>query len=330
MKELALEDAEGYRRSLRMNTASFEFLLSMVSPYISGRDTNMRIAITAGEKLAVTLRYLASGETQSSLSFQFRITLNTISGIIKLVCNALVKVLSPNHLHVPSTKIEYEAVSADFYTMWQFPQCIGALDGKHIKISPPPNSGSLYYNYKGDFSIALMALVDANLKFLFVDVGTNGRISDGEKCKLKSALDKNALNIPVANTLPLTNTKVPYVIVAGDAFPLSFNIMIPYPGRDLNEKERIFNYRLSRARRVSENAFGILAARFQIFKQRILTTPMNATKIVLSCCALHNFLISNNSNIYIPPCSIDVELIENKEIQGVTGGIIHLKPLFHY
>ncbi|XP_055927181.1 uncharacterized protein LOC129958609 [Argiope bruennichi] len=211
-----------------------------------------------------------------------------------------------------------ETVSAAFYTMWQFSQCIGALDGKHIKISPPPNSGSLYYNYKGDFSIVLMALVDANLKFLFVDVGTNGRISDGGvwgKCKLKSALDKNTLNILVANTLPLTNTKVPYVIVADDAFPLSFNLMKPYPGRGLNEEERIFNYRLSRARRISENAFGILATRFQIFKQRILTTPMNATKIVLSCCALHNFLISNNSNIYIPPCSIDVELIENKEIQ---------------
>ncbi|KAF8785100.1 Centromere protein V like protein [Argiope bruennichi] len=257
-------------------------------------------------------------ETQSSLSFQFRIAQNTTSGIIKLAGNALVKVLSPNHLHVPSTKTEWEAMSAAFYTMWQFSQYIGALDGKHIKISPPPNSGSLYYNYKGDFSIVLMALVDANLKFLFVDVGTNGRISDGGvwgKCKLKSALDKNTLNILVANTLPLTNTKVPYVIVADDAFPLSFNLMKPYPGRGLNEEERIFNYRLSRARRISENAFGILATRFQIFKQRILTTPMNATKIVLSCCALHNFLISNNSNIYIPPCSIDVELIENKEIQ---------------
>ncbi|KAF8778537.1 Protein ANTAGONIST OF LIKE HETEROCHROMATIN like protein [Argiope bruennichi] len=193
---------------------SFEYLLSLVSPYISGRDTNMRIAITAGEKLSVALRYIASGETQSSLSFQFRIAQNTISGIIKLVCNALVEVLSRNHLHVPSTKTEWEAVSAYFYTMWQFPQCIGALDGKHIKISPPPNSGSLYY------------------------VGTNGRISDGGvwgKCKLKSALDKNALNIPVANTLPLTKTKVPYVIVADDAFPLSFNLMKPYPGRGLNE-----------------------------------------------------------------------------------------------
>ncbi|GBM67171.1 hypothetical protein AVEN_260490-1 [Araneus ventricosus] len=124
------------------------------------------------------------------------------------------------------------------------------------------------------------------------DVGTNGRISDGGawgKCKLKLALDRNTVNIPENNNLPLTTTKVPYVIVADDAFPLSVNLMKPYPGRGLNDEEMIFNYRLSRARRASENAFGILAARFQIFKQRIPTSPVNATKIVMARCALHNF-----------------------------------------
>ena len=57
--------------------------------------------------------------------------------------------------------------------------CIDAVDGKHIKIIPPPGSGSTFYNYKGDFSIVLLAAVDANLKFIYVDIGTKGRISDG-------------------------------------------------------------------------------------------------------------------------------------------------------
>ncbi|GBN62787.1 hypothetical protein AVEN_116646-1 [Araneus ventricosus] len=70
IKELALEDAEGYRRWLPMDTATFQLLLKMVTLYISGKDTNMREAITPGEKLAVTLRYPASGETQSSLAYQ--------------------------------------------------------------------------------------------------------------------------------------------------------------------------------------------------------------------------------------------------------------------
>ncbi|GBN41189.1 hypothetical protein AVEN_170152-1 [Araneus ventricosus] len=136
MKELALEDAEGYRRWLCMDTATFEFLLTMVTPYISGKDTNMWKTITPGEKLAVTLRYLASGETQSSLAYQFRISQNTISGILKLVCSALVTVLKNIHLCFPSSKAEWAAISAAFDNMWQFPMCVGALDGKHVKISP--------------------------------------------------------------------------------------------------------------------------------------------------------------------------------------------------
>ncbi|GBO46771.1 hypothetical protein AVEN_12477-1 [Araneus ventricosus] len=165
------------------------------------------------------------------------------------------------------------------------------------------------------------------------DVGTNGRISDGGawgKCKLKFALDRNTVNLPEDNNFPLTTTKVPYVIVADDAFPLSLNLMKPYPGRGLNDEEMIFNYRLSRARRVSENAFGILAARFQIFKQRILTSPVNATKIVMARCALHNFLISRNPALYIPASSIDTEVIEKGEIQrGNWRDSVYLKPLSH-
>ncbi|GBM48008.1 hypothetical protein AVEN_34344-1 [Araneus ventricosus] len=281
------------------------------------KDTKMRKAISSGERLALTLGYLASGETQSSLAYQFRIAQNTISAILKIVCNALVTVLK-DHLQTPATEAEWESVSDEFHNLWLFPMCIGALGGKHVKISPPPKSGSLYYNYKGNFSIVLMALVGADLKFLFVDVGTNGRISDGgvwAKCKLKSALEKNKIKIPKANILPDTLTKVPYVIATDDAFPLSFNLMKRFPGRGVNEEERIFNYRLSRARRVSENAFGILAARFQIFKQRILTNPANATKMVIACFALHNFLIANNSAIYTPPSSIDVENINSRQIR---------------
>ena len=90
--------------------------------------------------------------------------------------------------------------------------CLGAMDGKHVEIVPPPGSGSQFYNYKGDFSIVLLALVDADLKFRFVDVGTNGRISDGgvwSKSALKKAIEVNTLNIPDTQQLPGTNVLVP-------------------------------------------------------------------------------------------------------------------------
>ena len=194
--------------------------------------------------------------------------------------------------------------------------CLGAMDGKHVEIVPPPGSGSQFYNYKGDFSIVLLALVDADLKFRFVDVGTNGRISDGgvwSKSALKSAIEVNTLNIPDAQQLPGTNVLVPYVVVADDAFPLSEHIMKPFSGKYLRHSQRIFNYRLSRARRVVENAFGILAARFRIFKSPTSTKVENVKKIALATCVLRNYLRGDEG--YISPGSIDVEDIQNHTIR---------------
>ena len=79
---------------------------------------------------------------------------------------ALYKALSEEFLSVARTEKEWEKISNDFYVNWQFPNCIGSLDGKHVKILPPPESGSDYRNYKGYFSEVLMALVDANYEFI--------------------------------------------------------------------------------------------------------------------------------------------------------------------
>ena len=106
---------------------------------------------------------------------------------------------------------------------WIFNNCIGAMNGKHVLISPPANSGSFYFNYKGSFSIVLLALVDANYKFLYVDIGCNGKISDGDVFKNSSlyrALEDNSLHIPGPAPLPGSDEVTLHVIVADDAFPL--------------------------------------------------------------------------------------------------------------
>jgi hypothetical protein len=80
---------------------------------------------------------------------------------------------------MPTTEQEWKKIAKDFEVTWNFPHCLGALDGKHVVMQCPANTGSTFYNYKGTFSIVLMALVDANYNFIYAHVGCQGRISDG-------------------------------------------------------------------------------------------------------------------------------------------------------
>ena len=213
---------------------------------------------------------------------------------------------------MPKTEQEWQKVADNFQSQWQFPHCIGAMDGKHVLIKPPSHSGSYYFNYKHTFSIVLLALVDADYKFLYVDIGCNGRVADGGVFKnsaLFTALEENKLGLPSPVPIQGSGPAVPYTIVADDAFPLKEYIQKPYGQVGLTKQKRIFNYRLSRARRIFENAFGILANRFRVFMSPIGLSPEKVETVVFTCCSLHNFLRSKqgSKNIYTPPGSLDTE-----------------------
>lgn len=308
--ELSIEDPESFKNYLRMDDVIFKELLSSIEDTIKKQNTQFRQSISAEKRLAITLRYLASGNTYRDLMFATRIHESTISLIVPEVCEAIVKTLMPEYIKMPATVSEWKKVTKGFETLWNFPMCIGSLDGKHVEFQAPRSVGSYYYNYKGAHSIVLLALVDAYYKFLYVDVGINGRISDGGvfcESSLQNAIDTNRLNLPNDECLPGTTVKVPYVIVGDDAFPLSKRLMKPFPQRGLSKDKRIFNYRLLRARRVVENAFGILSNRFRIMRSTINLSPEKAEIITLTCCVLHNFLATKNKNYIgseIPECNL--------------------------
>nr|CAI5841483.1 unnamed protein product [Callosobruchus analis] len=194
-----------------------------------------------------------------------------------------------------------------FEDRWNFPHCLGAIIGKHIDIVPPSENGSYYYNYKKKHSMVLMAIVDAKYRFLLADFGTNGRISDGGvllNTKFFEKLQNKTLKLPTT-----------YVFVADDAFPLRVDMLKPFRQTDLNSRERkIFNYRLSRARRIVENAFGILASRFRIYHTAINLQPENIEKIVMATCVLHNFLIEHTPTSCAPRDCFNQENTENGTI----------------
>lgn len=210
---------------------------------------------------------------------------------------------------MPSSEAEWDNIAREFMEKWNFPNCLGALDGKHVVVQAPFKSGSYYYNYKNTHSVVLMALVNANYKFTYVDVGSNGRVSDGgifRECSLNRSIEAKSLSVPSPKSLPGRVMRIPYVIVGDEAFPLKEYLMKPYPQRTgLDEGQRIFNYRLSRARRIVENAFGILCNRFRvILRSPILLSPEKVEKTVLCCCTLHNFLRPGLQSI---ACELDTQ-----------------------
>lgn len=85
-------------------------------------------------------------------------------------------------------------------------------------------------------------------------------------------------------------TAQPFVLVGDEAFALHTNLLRPFPGRSLNDKRRIFNYRLSRARQNIECMFGILSNKWRVFHTALLVEPDFAVVITKACCVLHNFI----------------------------------------
>ena len=193
----------------------------------------------------------------------------------------------------PNTVEEWMAVAQDYWDIWNFPLCLGALDGKHVAIRKPACSGSRFYNYKHFFSVILLAVCDAHYKFLFIDIGSQGRCSDGGvfwESDLNEALQENILNIPDKAKLPGTDTDSHFCLVADEAFPLRNYIMKPYPQRNLTYEQKIYNYRISRARKCVECGFGIMANKFRVFINPICLQPSKVDFIVQACCAMHNML----------------------------------------
>ncbi|KAK3920483.1 Protein ALP1-like [Frankliniella fusca] len=265
----------------------FEFLHNLLQVDLERQSTNMREALPSRLRLGLTLMYLVQWDSTQSPHDEFRVGKSSTHLIIGETCKAIWLRLQPIFLPVPTGE-DLKRMAEEFLERWQLPNCFGAVDGRHMRIKAPPLPGSQYFNYKGFFSIVLLAVVDAHYRFTFVDVGQYGSMSDGgvwSISELSQALENGELEVPPDRPLPgdPNNVPFPYFIVGDEAFPLKKYRMRPYPGRmqgNLPDVQRIFNYRLSRARRVSENAFGILAIRWQVLNSSLVCSAEKAEDII--------------------------------------------------
>ncbi|XP_026816057.1 uncharacterized protein LOC113555733 [Rhopalosiphum maidis] len=235
-------------------------------------------------------KYLATGLAFREIAITFRISKTAVSSIVIEVCKVIWKILKGKHIPSP-TVADFENIAQEFYENWNFPNCIGSLDGKHIRIKCPKKSGSMFFNYKQFFSIVLMAVADANYKFIMIDVGAYEKDSDEgvlSNSNILKHLENKTLKLPYPKKLPNSNITGPYNFIADEAFSLRTYLMQLSPRRLLNDENKIyFNYRLSRARMTIECAFGIAAAKFRILQKSIETKVENADHVVKAICTVY-------------------------------------------
>jgi len=136
-------------------------------------------------------------------------------------------------------------------------------------------------------------------------------------------LENGHVDLPPPKNLQGTDIPMHFCFVGDEAFPLKTYLLRPYNRKDLQDAERVFNYRLSRARRVIENTFGILVSRWQILSKLICCNPDNAIKIVKALICLHNYImtaekrhVTLHARLYCPPDLIDQEDSNHEKIPG--------------
>ncbi|CAH2004839.1 unnamed protein product [Acanthoscelides obtectus] len=294
---------ERFQNFYRMSRECFYNVLALVKEGLEKRSTNFREPICPEERLLITLRYFASGCSFKALSYYFVKGHSTVRAVVHQTAKVIWEKLQPKYMPVPTTA-KWMQIADRFHSLWNLPNCIGSIDGKHIRIQAPPRSGSAYINYKGFFSTVLLAVADADGMFVTVDVGEYGRNSDGRalmNSNFGRALQSSNLDLPQPRPIPGDVKQIPFYFTADEAFPLKKNIMKPFSRRELTtNNRRIFNTRLSRGRKSVECSFGMLAAKFAVLNTPIRCTPDKVDILVQAMCVLHNAIKECNGTFTTP------------------------------
>ncbi|XP_039299417.1 uncharacterized protein LOC120355158 [Nilaparvata lugens] len=202
--------------------------------------------------------------------------------------------MQPIYMPTPDENL-WKKVAEEFQDRWNFPHCIGTIDGKHVEIQALPNSGSTFYNYKKYFSTVLLGLVDSQYRFIAIDTGSYGKECDStifSESAMGKRLTSYSFALPKDEPLVEGGVSLPYVVMGDEGFPLKRFIMRPFPKDKLTNERRIFNYRICRCRRVVENAFGILAHRWRLYFRPLQCEIDTVQKIIKATTVLHNYLCS--------------------------------------
>ena len=286
-----------FKENFRLERSTYSTLLRRIGPYLRKENSNYRLSVPVEKRLCCALYCLGSSSELRTIGNLFGIGKSTAAGILHDFCQVLVDLLFYRMIRFPSTQQEIEETINGFNSKSGYPMCVGSLDGTHISVKAPIGYEMDYYNYKKFHSVVMLATVNSNLEFTYVNVGAPGRCNDASVFSRSNLADVIQLPIYQNHFITVNQVKVQCHLIADSAFALDRTLMKPFPIRpDMPKENATFNYRLSKCRCSVERAFGLLKNRFRLLHKK-LEFDLDNTKVIIKAAAvLHNICIANGDS----------------------------------
>lgn len=290
-----------FKKTFRISRSTFKFILNRIGPFLA-RQTVTEEPISPELRLAICLYRLGRGDYLYTIAEMAGLGVSTVCLIVQEVCQVLVDHLWSESVscHMPNTQEDFKKKILDMEEFWQFPCCWAAIDGCHIPMKCPPGGLEAckeYHNFKNFYSVVLMAMIDSHYRFVWGSCGFPGNSHDA--VIFKSTDLWNSIQdgfIPLIGK-SVGDVNVPPLIVGDSAFPLQTWLMKPFTNAVLSPQQRYFNYRLSRARMVSEGAYGQLKGRWRVLLRKSESNRDQVRITTLACMVLHNICIMKGDTI---------------------------------
>jgi hypothetical protein len=322
---------EKYKQFFRVDFTGFMKLYVIVQSVLVKEDTIMRESIPGEKKLCIFLYWLAHANTNDVLSHLWVVSTAAIYFFKLATLNKLCEAEG-----FVSTMIRFPRlgdllpVMDGFADLASLPGCCGAMDGTFVKMPCPKGDDSASYHcYKGYNAILVLAVVDSNGRFMYVDANNGGAVGDATVFSgslLKQRMDDGTyLSLPPdAHVHTKHGAEIQPYLLGDSAFALSKNMMKCYQSKTVTLKEMHFNYACIRTRRVVECAFGRLKARWRIMSGTTVRAPYTVACMTLVCAALHNFCQDNliGSSLALEPFEPSTMLGNSQHAGDIPRGSI--------
>ena len=280
-----------WRKEFRMKGSTFAKLVDVLTSYIKKCDTTFRAAIPVEKRVAISVWRLGTGNSFRTVAKTFAVGKATALHIVHEFCEALNR-LSSTYVNFPRTPLELRKAIHLFKedVKCKIPQAFAAVCGTHIEIlAPNCASKTDYFARTKHYTVNTQCVAGANLIFYSVATGYPGSYHDARvwgESRIGKFVESGALKYPEEI---IGQVKVNPLLLGDGAYPLSVNLIKPYPFSNvLSREEKKFNVMFSGGRVAVEKGIVILKARWRILLKRLDAKIERVSDVVIACVVLHN------------------------------------------